>query len=102
MLIAKKHKESVIGFVATEALSDFGGVGNGEDEDFVIFTTGVNATTKCNILGQQYQTPASAISHGSDFIITRQGMYAAPDHIAAVRCYREDAWGAYLTRENQN
>jgi orotidine-5'-phosphate decarboxylase len=72
-----------------------------EDEDFVIFTTGVNAEAKGDSLGQQYQTPASAISRGSDFIIAGRGIYAAPDPVAAVQRYRKEAWDAYLARTSQ-
>ncbi|CZR64428.1 probable Orotidine 5'-phosphate decarboxylase [Phialocephala subalpina] len=100
--IAKKHKKSVIGFVATQALTHFRGSEGGEDEDFVIFTTGVNATTKVDSLGQQYQTPSSAISRGSDFIIVGRGIYAAPNPVAAVKHYQKESWDAYLARTNQN
>jgi orotidine-5'-phosphate decarboxylase len=105
--IAKRHKKSVIGFVAMQALTAFRRENHSaisvedEDEDFVVFTTGVNATAKGDALGQQYQTPASAISRGSDFVIAGRGIYAAANPVEAVKKYREEAWGAYLGRINQ-
>jgi orotidine-5'-phosphate decarboxylase len=55
--IARKRKQSVIGFVATQSLTNFGGANTGtdavagEEEDFVIFTTGINATCNGDNLG---------------------------------------------------
>lgn len=105
--IARKHKHSVIGFVATQSLTNFGGANTGtdavagEEEDFFIFTTGINATCNGDNLGQQYQTPASAIARGSDFIIAGRGIYAAPDPVEAVQRYKKEAWEAYVSRTNQ-
>jgi orotidine-5'-phosphate decarboxylase len=105
--IARKHKHSVIGFVATQSLTNFEGAKTGtdgvegEEEDSVIFTTGVNATCKGDNLGQQYQTPTSAIARGADFIIAGRGIYAAPDPIEAVQRYQKEAWEAYVSRTNQ-
>lgn len=102
--IARKHKSSVIGFVAAQALNNFevSVAKRDEDEDFVIFTTRVNAATKGDSLGQQYQTPSSAIFRGSDFIIVVRGVYAAVDPIKAVRQYKKEGWEAYLKRIRQD
>jgi orotidine-5'-phosphate decarboxylase len=105
--IAQNYYQSVIGFVATRELSGYAS-GNGSeggprrDEDFVVFTTGVNMSSKGDALGQQYQTPTSAVQGGSDFLIAGRGIYAAPDPIAAVKAYREAGWNAYLTRINKS
>ena len=109
--IAQKYPQSVIGFVATRELSGYAsgganrkaGVRDGTEprrgeEDFVVFTTGVNMSSKGDKLGQQYQTPASAMEGGSDFLIAGRGIYAAPDPVAAVKAYRDAGWNAYLTR----
>jgi orotidine-5'-phosphate decarboxylase len=104
--IAQKYTQSVIGFVATRELSGYV-AGNaserapGRDEDFVVFTTGVNISSKGDALGQQYQTPTSAVKGGSDFLIAGRGIYAAPDPIVAVKAYREAGWNAYLARINK-
>jgi orotidine-5'-phosphate decarboxylase len=108
--IAQKYYQSVIGFVATRELSGYvsenalGREGTDfqrHEEDFVVFTTGVNMSSEGDALGQQYQTPVSAVQRGSDFLITGRGIYAAPDPIVAVKAYREAGWNAYLARINK-
>ncbi|PGH28873.1 orotidine 5'-phosphate decarboxylase [[Emmonsia] crescens] len=101
---ARKHREFVLGFVATRALNEVqpvassGGDDDDDDEDFVVFTTGVNLVSSGDALGQQYQTPASAVQRGADFIISGRGIYAAADPVEAVLRYREEGWRAYLER----
>lgn len=94
---ARKHKDFVIGFVANQALSGIETVPEAE-EDFIVFTTGVNRATKGDLLGQQYQTPEKAIAGGSDFIISGRGIYATDDPVGTVKLYREEGWNAYLSR----
>ncbi|KKY22985.1 putative orotidine 5phosphate decarboxylase [Phaeomoniella chlamydospora] len=97
--LAQKHPRVVMGFVATKELSSVEtGLKSAENEDFIIFTTGVNVASKGDALGQQYQTPESAIAGGADFIIAGRGIYASPDPIAAVKTYQEKGWSAYLAR----
>ena len=107
--IAQKYYQSVIGFVATRELSGYvsengpghdGTNSQGHEEDFIVFTTGVSMSSKGDALGQQYQTPTSAMQGGSDFLIAGRGIYAAPDPIVAVKAYREAGWNAYLARIN--
>ncbi|EGC41808.1 orotidine-5'-phosphate decarboxylase [Histoplasma capsulatum var. duboisii H88] len=102
---ARKHRGFVLGFVATRALGEVlpatgsGCEKEGEgEEDFVVFTTGVNLSSSGDALGQQYQTPASAVGRGADFIISGRGIYAASDPVEAVLRYREEGWRAYLER----
>jgi orotidine-5'-phosphate decarboxylase len=96
---AKKHTDFVVGFVATRALTDVADKSGSEgSEDFVIFTTGVNRSSKGDKLGQRYQTPDSAIKRGADFIIAGRGIYAAEDPAASARLYQEEGWNAYLAR----
>ena len=100
--IAQKYSQSVIGFVATRELSCHALEGKERrEDDYVVFTTGVNMASKGDKLGQQYQTPASAMEGGSDFLIAGRGIYAAPDPVAAVKAYREAGWKAYLARINK-
>ena len=97
--LARKHPGFVLGFVATRALGDIDTSSAGaEGEDFVVFTTGVNLATKGDALGQQYQTPESAIMRGADFIISGRGIYAAADPVAAIKQYQEQGWQAYSKR----
>lgn len=97
--VAQKYPESVIGFVATREMSAFSAPSNpGVREDFVVFTTGVNMSSKGDALGQQYQTPITAMAGGSDFLIAGRGLYAAKDPLAAIQEYRKAGWDAYLAR----
>jgi orotidine-5'-phosphate decarboxylase len=98
---ARKYKDFVMGFVSTRALNGLRSevaAGTEDDEDFVVFTTGVNVSSEGDQLGQQYQTPQSAIARGADFIIAGRGIYAAPDPVHAVKRYQKEGWDAYLAR----
>ncbi|KAL9030799.1 MAG: hypothetical protein Q9196_001122 [Gyalolechia fulgens] len=96
---AKKHNDFVIGFVANQALTHVEtSQPSSDEEDFVIFTTGVNRATKGDPLGQQYQTPGIAIAGGSDFIISGRGIYATPDPIGTAQLYQREGWEAYQAR----
>ena len=96
---ARKHKDFVVGFIATRSLSEIetdSASNNGDD--FVVFTTGVNRAVKGDPLGQQYQTPESAVKRGADFIIAGRGIYATEDPVEMAKLYQEEGWSAYLTR----
>ena len=96
---ARKHREFVVGFVANQALTKVAKpTASTQDEDFAVFTTGVNRATKGDALGQQYQTPKTAIAGGSDFIISGRGIYATKDPIETVKLYQKEGWDAYLAR----
>lgn len=96
--IARRYPQSVIGFVSTRSLSEFGGPPFSSSEDLVVFTTGVNMSSTGDALGQQYQTPATAIPGGSDFLISGRGIYAATDPVAAAQQYQQAGWQAYMER----
>ncbi|KAJ8133262.1 hypothetical protein O1611_g366 [Lasiodiplodia mahajangana] len=96
--MARKSPQSMIGFVATQALSNISTGDVPPDEDFVVFTTGINMKSEGDKLGQQYQTPAEAVRRGADFIIAGRGIYEAADAVEAAKAYREDGWRAYLDR----
>lgn len=96
---ARKYHSFVLGFVSTRSLAEVeSSVAAAENEDFVVFTTGVNLSSKGDKLGQQYQTPQSAIGRGADFVIAGRGIYAAPDPVEAARQYQQQGWEAYLAR----
>ncbi|RMZ91651.1 hypothetical protein DV736_g1084, partial [Chaetothyriales sp. CBS 134916] len=95
--IARKYPASVIGFIATRELSSFGPAPE-KPEDFIVFTTGVNLASKGDSLGQQYQTPISAIAGGADFLVVGRGIYGASDPAAAAHEYRTAGWSAYVKR----
>lgn len=93
-----------MGFVSTRALGEVQSEVSSpsDEEDFVVFTTGVNISSKGDKLGQQYQTPGSAIGRGADFIIAGRGIYAAPDPVQAAQQYQKEGWEAYLARVGGN
>ena len=95
--IARQYPKTIMGWVATQELSQHAET-EIEDEDFVVFTTGVNISSKGDALGQQYQTPTSAMAGGSDFLIAGRGIYAASDPVAAVKEYQKTGWDAYMVR----
>lgn len=95
--IARQYPSSVMGFVCTKALTDLSPSMH-SGEDFVVFTTGVNMASKGDALGQQYQTPTTAMAGGSDFLIAGRGIYANSDPVAAAQAYRQAGWEAYLGR----
>ncbi|GMG03784.1 unnamed protein product [Aspergillus oryzae] len=97
---ARKYKKFVMGFVSTRHLGEVQSEVSSpsEEEDFVVFTTGVNLSSKGDKLGQQYQTPESAVGRGADFIIAGRGIYAAPDPVEAAKQYQKEGWDAYLKR----
>lgn len=99
--IARKYPQSVMGFVATQELSSHS-PNPAANEDFVVFTTGVNISSKGDSLGQQYQTPTTAMEGGSDFLIAGRGIYAAADPIAAVKEYQSAGWDAYKRRSTSS
>lgn len=96
--LAREYSDTIIGFVATKSLGHLEIEGKKEGEDFLVFTTGVNQRSEGDSLGQQYQTPTSAMEGGSDFLISGRGIYKAEDPVVAAKSYRDEAWGAYLKR----
>ena len=96
--IARQYPQSVIGFVSTKELSTFANTSNDGQEDMLVFTTGVNLSSKGDALGQQYQTPTTAMAGGSDFLIAGRGIYASQDPVASARQYQEAGWNEYLKR----
>lgn len=99
--VARTYPDTVIGWVATKELSQYA-EGMVDGEDFVTFTTGVNISSKGDALGQQYQTPTTAMAGGSDFLIAGRGIYAASDPVAAVKEYQKAGWDAYKARTQVN
>lgn len=96
---ARKYKDFVLGFVSTRSLGEFDA--EKEEGDFVVFTTGVNLSSKGDKLGQQYQTPQSAVGRGADFIIAGRGIYAVENPVEAAKQYQKEGWEAYLARMGQ-
>jgi uridine monophosphate synthetase len=85
--MAEEHPDFVIGFISLKKLTC--------DPRWIYMTPGVQFASGKDSLGQQYQTPASAIKAGSDIIIVGRGIYSAKDPQSQARAYRQAGWQAY-------
>ena len=85
--LAKKHSDFIIGFISQKRLV--------EGDDFIHMMPGVNIADKGDNLGQQYNTPGTAVKAGADIIIVGRGITEATDPVATAEIYRQRAWDAY-------
>lgn len=69
-----------------------------QDPGILHITPGVKIEEKKDHLGQQYNTPESVVSNGSDIIIVGRGILEAEDPAAMAARYREEGWNAYVKR----
>lgn len=88
--MAAELSEYVTGFIARGAFPG--------SENFLIMTPGVKLEAGGDGKGQQYLTPAMAITGGSDLIIVGRGIITAPDQIAAAIEYKNAGWNAYQSQ----
>jgi len=66
---------------------------------FFIFTPGVKLQQGGDKLGQQYDTPKSAIfDRGTDVIIVGRGILEATSKVATAQEYQKAGWDAYTER----
>ncbi|MCF6765922.1 orotidine-5'-phosphate decarboxylase [Thiotrichales bacterium 19S3-7] len=92
--LAKKHRDFVIGFIAQEKLTT---------DNLVVMTPGVQMAVASDQLGQQYNTPETAIlEHGSDIIIVGRGIYQSERPKEAALRYQKKAFAAYSKRYQAN
>ena len=97
--LARLHNDAIIGFIARKSLTNIEAkVPAKSGEDFIIFTTGINQSSRGDKLGQQYQTPTEAIQGGADFIIAGRGVYTSDNPVETAESYRKEGWEAYLER----
>ena len=86
--MAEQYPDIVTGFITQHALSD--------DPRWINLTPGIKLETGTDALGQQYNTPETAIlEHGSDVIIVGRGIIAASDPTEEARRYRVRGWKSY-------
>ncbi len=91
LAMAESHQDFVIGFITQHALST--------QPHWLYFTPGVQLANGTDSLGQQYQTPETAIlAHGSDVIIVGRGIIAETNPLRTAKTYRQAAFDAYLQR----
>jgi uridine monophosphate synthetase len=86
--MAEENPDFVIGFVCLRKLS--------ENPALIHMTPGVQLSVGKDTLGQQYQTPASVITAGSDVIIVGRGIYEAKTPQSQAELYRSAGWQAYV------
>lgn len=93
---ALKHPDFVMGFISIDPAKwsiqeqdNFAGL--------IQMTPGVALNVKSDDLGQQYNTPDSAIKNrGTDIIIVGRGIIKSQDPKSAAIDYRKAGWEAYL------
>jgi uridine monophosphate synthetase len=86
--MAKTHADFVMGFISQRRLS--------QEPHWIYLTPGVQFNSGGDHLGQQYITPAQAISEqGSDIIIVGRGIIHAENPLAEAKKYRQAGWEAY-------
>jgi uridine monophosphate synthetase len=89
--MAEQFPEFVIGFITQHALTS--------DSRWINLTPGIKLETGTDALGQQYNTPESAIlEHGTDVIIVGRGIIAAESPLTEAKRYRTAGWKAYQLR----
>lgn len=86
--MAEEYPDFVIGFICLRQLSD--------DPKWIYMTPGIQLQTGKDALGQQYQTPQSAIADGTDVIIVGRGIYASSHPKEQATLYRKAGWQAYV------
>lgn len=94
LAMAQKYPGFVCGFITQHALST--------DGNWINLTPGIQLEVGTDALGQQYNTPESAIEkHGTDVIIVGRGILQANNPKAEAAEYRKRGWQAYLRRAGQ-
>lgn len=89
--MAEQYPDFVMGFITQHALSN--------DDRFINLTPGIQLKAGSDALGQQYNTPESAIlTHGTDVIIVGRGIIATENPLTEAKLYREAGWKAYQQR----
>jgi uridine monophosphate synthetase len=86
---ATRYDDFVIGFISQEKIAS--------DPKFLHLTPGIQLNNPSDPLGQQYNSPASAIAKGSDILIVGRGITHSPNPLAAAQNYRSQSWKAYLS-----
>jgi uridine monophosphate synthetase len=86
--MAEANPAFVIGYIAQHKLSS--------SPQWIYMTPGIQLTAGTDTLGQQYNTPQSAIiEKGSDIIIVGRGIVKATSPTLEAQKYRDASWQAY-------
>lgn len=89
--MAEQYPDFVVGFITQHALNDA--------PNWINLTPGIKAEAGSDALGQQYNTPETAIlENGTDVIIVGRGIIAARDPRSEAKHYRTRGWEAYCRK----
>lgn len=89
--MAEQFPDLVIGFITQHALSP--------NPHWINLTPGIKLAAGTDSLGQQYNTPETAIlENGTDVIIVGRGIIEAKAPLEEARRYRASGWHAYQQR----
>ncbi|HTM63166.1 MAG TPA: orotidine-5'-phosphate decarboxylase [Gammaproteobacteria bacterium] len=89
--MAQQFPDFVAGFITQHALTS--------DTHWINLTPGIKFEKGIDALGQQYNTPETAIlENGTDIIIVGRGIIEAKNPVAEAKLYRHRAWDAYCKR----
>lgn len=89
--MAEAFPEYVIGFIAQRRLSS-------THPEWIYMTPGIQLTEGKDTLGQQYNTPQTAITqNGTDIIIVGRGITSSKDPKQTAAEYRKAGWQSYET-----
>lgn len=90
-LNAAENSSNVIGAVAQRQVS----------EELLLFTPGVNLSSKGDSKGQQYNTPERVFkAYHTDFMIVGRGIYQSANPKESAVEYQSAGWNAYLESLN--
>ncbi|MBI5355438.1 MAG: orotidine-5'-phosphate decarboxylase [Candidatus Aenigmarchaeota archaeon] len=64
------------------------------NQKFVVFSPGINFSSRGDSYGQTYVSPVTAIKNGTDVIIVGRGIYAAKNPAKKSKEYRKISWSA--------
>lgn len=89
--LAQANPDFVIGFITQHQLTT--------EPNFIHFTPGIQLTEGGDALGQQYNTPTTAILKNKvDVIIVGRGIVQAENPAEMAKVYQRAGWDAYLAR----